>query len=456
MSRSLRLATLGAVLGLVSAAAPVGPSDDHATAQAALTDLKAAVGAIIAVEDSYDTDPGSYREAAQRIVNMLVGERASQFDAAAGRPEDAIGAIGRLDALLDRSSAPPWAPALRTAEVNERAAVGRLEAAREAHELMDFQIAASQALNNLEVALGRPNDAGVFGGLQGALATTELGVPENAHRVDACATPVPGWGVRDGHLGFVALAPGAAPGDLADPLGVEEIAMQGDTLVLRTAAWPEVAQLCSSRAGSAGHAAASASAGQDAAARPQGNAAASAQPVATGAEAASSPTEGKSVPSPVQPTPPGAAPSSPPAGSGSTATPTAEPTLYTHAQAEAGEKVYAANCVSCHGPDLHGRAAPAIAGTDFLTAARDNEWTLQQIRVIVTSLMPLNAGGSLSPEQYADVISYLLASNCFPAGAKPFPQQDRPDLADVKFAPTAKPIPGQNALGVCPLKVSSH
>lgn len=402
------LRRLGASVAMLCLTAAASPVSDYTAAKAALTDLNAAIGVITTAENSFDTDPAIYRKAAQKAINVLVGARDPLFAASAGQPEDAAGAIGRIDALLDRTASPVWAAALQTAQVNERAAVGRLQAAGTAHELADFQTAASQALTNLEVALGRPNDAGVFGGLQGAFATTELGVPDGASRVDACAAPTPGWGVHDGALGFVALDPNAALPSLADPLGVVGFARRDGVIVLQTAAWPAVALGCGAKA------------------------------VALAPPAPVPTTPGPATPAPATPAPADKA--------------DALPMLYTPAQAKAGEAVYAANCVSCHGTNMQGLAAPAIAGTDFLTAAKDNEWSLQQIRAIVTELMPLNAGGSLPPKQYAEVMAYLLASNCFPAGDSQFPENDRPDFAEVSFAPPATPVARQNEFGACPVR----
>jgi polar amino acid transport system substrate-binding protein len=388
---------------------------------------------IVAVEDSYSSDPADYRAAAQRAINVLVGAQDPLYVASAGRPDDPAGAIGQIDHLLDRNATPPWVSALRGAEVNARAAVGRLDAARTAHELTDFQIAASQALANLQVAQGRPTDAGVFGGMEGALATTELGVPDDAHVVDACGTAAePGWGVHDGYLGFVALAPGTALSDFAEPLGVNAVAIQNGVVVLRTAAWPIVVRGCAAPAVTAANAA-----------QAQPTQPAPGQPASTG-----------SIPAPAASNPHSAPPPAP-AGSGASAShQDAPPALYTLAQAHAGQQVYAQNCVSCHGANLQGLAAPGIAGTEFLKTAKDNDWSLEVIRYLVFTMMPLNAGGSLTPEQYADVIAYILASNCFPAGSTPFPQDDQPGFATIQLAPPATPNPHQNALGVCPVGVN--
>ena len=409
-----------AALCLLSAAGPARatPADDHAVAQAALADLRAARGVLIGALDSYEADPAAYRTAAQKAANVLAGERDPAYVAAAGVPADPVGTVGRIDALLNRVDAPAWVDALRGAEVNARAAVARLQTATKARELGDFQIAATQALDSLLVTEGRPSSPDVFGGLLGALGTTELGVPLGAHVVDACgAGAQAGWAVHGGRLAFVALAPGQAMPALDTPLGVSAIESADGLVVLRTAAWPMVQAEC-----------AAPKPGKQAAAVPQP---ATSQPAAPAAVAQAAPV---------------AAPAAAPAGDGAPF-----PALYTQAQAVAGKAVYAENCVGCHGADMHGVAAPAIAGTEFLASAADNSWSLEAIRTIVFTMMPLNAGGSLSPAQYADVTAFILASNCLPAGATPFPEDDSPALDRVQLHPLGKAAAGQNALGVCPV-----
>ena len=44
------------------------------------------------------------------------------------------------------------------------------------------------------------------------------------------------------------------------------------------------------------------------------------------------------------------------------------------------------------------------------------------LRTIVTQKMPFNDPGSLNPKQYAEVMAYLLAANCYAAGGRPFPE----------------------------------
>ena len=102
--------------------------------------------------------------------------------------------------------------------------------------------------------------------------------------------------------------------------------------------------------------------------------------------------------------------------------------------------VYGSVCSSCHGAKLQGVAGPAVAGKEFLASVASNKWTYADFRNLVVQQMPLNNPGSLTPKQYADVLAYLLAANCFPAGSTEFPTNDSPALAAVKFLAPTKPV----------------
>ena len=378
------------------------PSDDHLAAVAALSDVKAAIATIVAADASYATDRNVYHRAGQRAINALEGTRGPDYQAEAGTPGDEQGAIGHIDALLDRTATPVWAAPLHGAEANLRAAVAHLQDSLHARELMDYELAVSRALAYLEVARGRPTETGVFGGLEGALANTVLGVPTGARTVDACAAPsdTPAFGIGGGYIAWVTVPADEGTHTLAENPGGTDLTVQNGMIVLHTAAAPLVAQGCN------GHAA--------------GPAALSVMPAAQHA-AASTPGDASL------------------------------PALYTVAQAEQGAQVFASKCVACHGANLQGTAAPSVAGNDFLTTAEHDGWTLEIIRYLVFKLMPLNASGSLSPDAYADVMAYLLASNCYPAGNTPFPTDDSPSFAKVKLGPVPSHPEGQNSLGVCKL-----
>jgi outer membrane protein assembly factor BamB len=112
---------------------------------------------------------------------------------------------------------------------------------------------------------------------------------------------------------------------------------------------------------------------------------------------------------------------------------------YTLAQSAAGAKVYAQYCSSCHGANLQGVSAPALTGASF----GSSNLNISQMRTIVTTQMPLTAPGSLSPQQYASVMAYLLQYNCVsPAngGKTPFPTHDMPAFSTVKLTGATCPV----------------
>src|SRR5712691_7622877 len=89
--------------------------------------------------------------------------------------------------------------------------------------------------------------------------------------------------------------------------------------------------------------------------------------------------------------------------------------VYTEEQAKRGGPLYSEHCASCHGPELSGgEMAPPLASGDFLSG-----WdglTLGDLFERIRISMPQNAPGSLSGQQNADVLSFILSANKFPAG----------------------------------------
>jgi polar amino acid transport system substrate-binding protein len=423
-----------------------GSLDDHQAAVAALTGLKAAITELVQVDASYSTDKNVYRDASQRAINLLAGEHGAGYVAGSNPPADTTGAIGHVDALLDRQATPVWAMPLRGAEANMRVAVLFLQDSLKGRELADYQVSASRALTYLEVARGRPTEAGVLGGLEGALANTALGVPAGGKQVDACAAPTdaPAYGIHGGYLGWVALPGGDGSHPLAEAPGGTELVVHGGLIILHTAVAAMVTGSCSDHADAATQAVSR----PRLAAASQPPAQASPHPNIAEAQAQHAPA------GEAQPALDGAAGQAAAGdGSGQPATQSSEPVppLYTMAQAQEGAQIFAGKCARCHGENLLGTAAPSVAGTDFLRTAKQNGWTLAMIRYLVVNNMPMNAPDSLSPSQYASVLAFLLASNCYPAGGKAFPTSADPSFANVKLGPLPGEHPQQNSRGVCKL-----
>jgi mono/diheme cytochrome c family protein len=90
--------------------------------------------------------------------------------------------------------------------------------------------------------------------------------------------------------------------------------------------------------------------------------------------------------------------------------------VYSDAQADRGHTLYMQNCARCHGvnlwgtfeiPPLVGRLMPYYAGS-----------TLDVLFDYVSTAMPLDRPGVLSPAANADILAFILKSNDIPAGSK--------------------------------------
>jgi mono/diheme cytochrome c family protein len=92
------------------------------------------------------------------------------------------------------------------------------------------------------------------------------------------------------------------------------------------------------------------------------------------------------------------------------------PALYTSGQASAGAAVFAQNCAACHGAALQGMAGPTLIGQSFASAS--NNYTIGAIFGEIAEQMPAGAPGSLTHDQYAKVMAYILSKNGYPAGTK--------------------------------------
>ena len=90
--------------------------------------------------------------------------------------------------------------------------------------------------------------------------------------------------------------------------------------------------------------------------------------------------------------------------------------IYSEAQAARGESLFQQHCAACHGARLEGNPAVALTGPSFRARWEDGNHTLDDLYYIVRTLMPNTAPGSLSRPQYADIVSYILKVNGYPAG----------------------------------------
>jgi mono/diheme cytochrome c family protein len=82
--------------------------------------------------------------------------------------------------------------------------------------------------------------------------------------------------------------------------------------------------------------------------------------------------------------------------------------VYTEAQATRGRDTFAGLCQSCHSPATH--SGPVFMG-------RWGNRPLWELFKYVSENMPQMDPGSLAPDEYAQVVAYLLKLNGMPPGS---------------------------------------
>jgi len=106
--------------------------------------------------------------------------------------------------------------------------------------------------------------------------------------------------------------------------------------------------------------------------------------------------------------------------------------VYTEAQAAEGAALYKSVCATCHGENLMGTfEVPTLTGRFVSNWSNGSVGTLF---TYVSDAMPQMAPGTLSPEDNARIIAYLLKTNGMPAGPQPLPS-DRAALEKIAFVP---------------------
>ena len=105
--------------------------------------------------------------------------------------------------------------------------------------------------------------------------------------------------------------------------------------------------------------------------------------------------------------------------------------IYTEDQALRGEPLYAESCAECHGSELEGgEMGPALAGSDFMW-----NWNGLSVGDIFERLrvsMPEANPRSMTNQEKADVLAYMLLRNEIPAGGKELPSRTQ-TLMPVQF-----------------------
>lgn len=124
---------------------------------------------------------------------------------------------------------------------------------------------------------------------------------------------------------------------------------------------------------------------------------------------------------------------------------------YTRAQAAQGELVYVQHCARCHGAQLEGAAAPTLAGGAFGESLKTGKMaSAQDLYHFISTAMPLAAPGSLSPEEYRELLAFILSRNGYPAGDAELTADRLEQIALLPYpgnavhpAPALTPIPEQ-------------
>lgn len=90
--------------------------------------------------------------------------------------------------------------------------------------------------------------------------------------------------------------------------------------------------------------------------------------------------------------------------------------IYTADQAKRGAPVYNSACGSCHGSALEGgEMAPPLTGAEF--DANWNGVTVGDLFDRIRKTMPPDKPGSMSREDTADLLAYMLSINKYPTGS---------------------------------------
>jgi alcohol dehydrogenase (cytochrome c) len=91
---------------------------------------------------------------------------------------------------------------------------------------------------------------------------------------------------------------------------------------------------------------------------------------------------------------------------------------FTEAQAQRGQNLYEKRCASCHGGGLAGGSAAALAGSQFMAKRGQGKHTVDELYYITRTQMPYGAAGTMTRQQYIDVVAYILKANGYGAGSR--------------------------------------
>ena len=108
--------------------------------------------------------------------------------------------------------------------------------------------------------------------------------------------------------------------------------------------------------------------------------------------------------------------------------------VYSSAQAKRGQALYTKACASCHRDDLEGHGpTPSLAGPEF--RERWDGQTLDDLFEKTQATMPGDHPGTLSREENAAILAFILRANEMPAGEKDL-RTESDWLAKIRFTAT--------------------
>ncbi len=106
--------------------------------------------------------------------------------------------------------------------------------------------------------------------------------------------------------------------------------------------------------------------------------------------------------------------------------------VYTEAQATRGQTLYAKHCASCHGQQLEGGSAAALTGSRFM--AKWGGKSVEELFYITRTQMPYGTAGTLTRQQYIDIVAAQLRANGYSRGPRELPADDAA-LKAIKIQP---------------------
>ncbi len=86
--------------------------------------------------------------------------------------------------------------------------------------------------------------------------------------------------------------------------------------------------------------------------------------------------------------------------------------LYTDAQAQKGVDAYENNCAMCHGANMEGASGVTLLGPTFTSHYE----TIGDLMQFIVQNMPKNDPGTLSHDDYVDILAFILLKNGWPSG----------------------------------------